>query len=668
MNCDKAQINRIEATLQNDVKSLSTKDLIYYLKCNSNDDRLNPDNIPICEEYFKEINLSFYYKNIFVNTSTYTTIMPLIIGLLLPFYFTYPRFYKIGFLGFFIGMISFISVYKKLNELYGHFFSGIGTTYITLSLVIYIIFFIVLNQLNHISLFFISAVVSYLILNYICRVSLSSPLSSNKFNKYNATFITDENHKFTEYNDLLQIASNEVIDRFKLNLPSGGMLYSYLSEFKIGNNENITGDFLTNIFSPILSIIILIFLGNFLSTLIDKTILNVKDPINLFPIIGIHEKSFKYYTCQANYILPKELNVNLLIHNLVDKYNFNEHVYKQIEKALLRISHELLTKYNPKFMIPDDTNNSIIIDNLKDNKIFTEIKKLLKQQNTEFNISNMSNIENMIKTSDIQYKTKEEMIALLGHIKNVLIVENAINEPYQNNSILAKDELLYRKNIEPKYKKILETISNEYIDEFTKNLNLKDNTLFGYHYNIVTFNRLPEYFKTYANSMFKRLLALLSTWLLFAKPAGSGWIFAKYVLASNVGFKGLLKSLVGNSTIMKYFSTGIDVGYFEEVYKDVGNNSEKPSYLSQVMDYIYTIIIFIFLAIIFSSYNAINFGMVSAPAWYNILYQAIFIINIIGNVLTYANGGGLLTYNIIFFIVIIIIIVVIVLLMYFSNK
>ncbi len=662
------QINRIETTLKNDSKSLSTEDLIYYLKYNSNDDRLDQYNIEKCDEYLKEINLSFYYKNIFVNTSNYTNIMPFIIGLLLPFYFTYPRFYNIGFLGFFIGIISFVSVYKKLNELYGHFFSKIGVMYIILSMIIYIIFFIVLNQLNHISLFFISAVVSYLILNYICRVSLSSPLPSNVYNKYNATIITDENHTFTEYNDLLEIASNEIIERFKLNLPNGSMLYSYLSEFKIGNNENITGDFLTNLFSPIISIIILIFLGNFLSTLTDKTILNVKDEINLFPIIGIHEKSFKYYTCQANYVLPKELNVNLLIHNLVDKYNFNEHVYKQVEKALLRISHELLTKYNPKFMIPDDTNNSIIIQNLKDNKIFIEIKKLLNKNNSEFNISNMNNIENIIKAADIQYKTKEEMLSLLGHIKNILIIENAVNEPYENNSILAKDELLYRKNIDTKYKKVLEDIANEYINEFTKNLNLKDNTLFGYHYNIITFNKLPQYFKSFSNGMFKRLLSLFSTWLLFAKPVGSGWIFAKYVLASNVGFKKLLKNLVGNSTLMKYFSSGLDIGYFEEVYKDVGNNNEKPSYLSQVMDYIYTVIIFIFLAIIFSSYNAVNFGMVGSPAWYNILYQCIFIINIIGNILTLANGGGLLTYNIIFFIVILIIIIVICLLMYFSKK
>lgn len=29
----------------------------------------------------------------------------------------------------------------------------------------------------------------------------------------------------------------------------------------------------------------------------------------------------------------------------------------------------------------------------------------------------MSNIENIIKEADIQYKTKEEMIDLLGHIK-----------------------------------------------------------------------------------------------------------------------------------------------------------------------------------------------------------------------------------------------------------
>jgi hypothetical protein len=667
MNCDKNKINRIESILQNDPKSLSSNDLIYYLKCNTNNSRLNENNIKETEQYFKEINLSYDYSNIFVNTGNYASIFPFIIGLLIPFYFSYPRFYNMGYLGFFIGMGSFITIYKKLNELYGHFFSGIGFTFFMLSIVIYFIFFIVLNQLNHISLFFISAVVSYLLLNYICRIMLTSPLESNKYNQYNASMITDPNNKYTEYNELLENACLEVIDRFKLNLPSGRMLYSFLSEFKIGKNENILTDFLTNIFSPILSITILIFLGSFLSFLKDKTILNVDNKIDLFPIIGIHKKSFKYYTCQANYILPKELNVNLLIHNLVSKYNFNDHVYKQVEKALLRISHELLTKYNPKFMIPDDTNNSIIIKNLKDNKIFIEIQRVLHKNNTDFSISNISNIENIIKKTEIPYKDKESMYELLGHIKNVLIVENEINEPYENNSILAKDELLYRKNIGDEYKKVLEKIANEYIDEFTKNLNLKDNTLFGYHYNLITYNKLPSNVKTFSNNLFKRLLSLLSTWILFAKPIGSSWLFAKYILASNVGFKGLLDSLSGKSTIMKYFSTGLDTGYFEEVYKDVSNNAVKSSYLSQVMDYIYTFIIFIVLVIIFYTYNSINFGMTSYPSWYNILYQFIFIANIIGNILTYSNGGGLLTYNMIFLGVVLLIIFAIALFMYFSG-
>jgi hypothetical protein len=124
MNCDKNKINRIESTLQNDPKSLSSNDLIYYLKCNTNNRRLNENNIKETEQYFKEINLSYDYSNIFVNTGNYASIFPFIIGLLIPFYFSYPRFYNMGYLGFFIGMGSFITIYKKLNELYGNFFSG----------------------------------------------------------------------------------------------------------------------------------------------------------------------------------------------------------------------------------------------------------------------------------------------------------------------------------------------------------------------------------------------------------------------------------------------------------------------------------------------------------------------------------------------------------------
>ena len=35
--------------------------------------------------------------------------------------------------------------------------------------------------------------------------------------------------------------------------------------------------------------------------------------VKLFPLIGLDENSFKYYTCQANYVLPIKFNYNLFL-------------------------------------------------------------------------------------------------------------------------------------------------------------------------------------------------------------------------------------------------------------------------------------------------------------------------------------------------------------------
>ena len=375
MTYDQLRINNIENNLKNNPTSISNNDLIYYLQYNTKNDQLDPSNLTNTENYLKKINNSFFYENIFVNKSNYSSIVPLIIGLLIPYYFFFPRFYKLGFIGTSIGIISLFSLYTKLNGLYSNFFSNIGNGFIILTIIIYIFFFIILNKLNHISLFFISAIISYLIVNYFCRLILTIPLKSNIYNHYRATMNNTNNTNYTEYNVLLETACYQIMNRYNLKLPSGVMLYSYLTEFTIGENNNLISDFLTNMFGPLISVFILWLFGFFLSMLETPD-----TAIQLFPIIGINENSEKYFTCQANYILPKELNVNLLIHDLIDKYNFKNEVYSKVEKALLRISKELLLKYNPKFIKIENEDKNIILNNLKENKVFNYITKILKKK------------------------------------------------------------------------------------------------------------------------------------------------------------------------------------------------------------------------------------------------------------------------------------------------
>ena len=116
MSCDVSRINSIETNLQIDASKVSTNDLIYYLKCNSNNTELNPINLTATEEYLKQIENSYAYENIFINKSNLMSIYISIIGLLLPFYFSFPRFYKMGFALFFIGIFSFLNLFTPTGK------------------------------------------------------------------------------------------------------------------------------------------------------------------------------------------------------------------------------------------------------------------------------------------------------------------------------------------------------------------------------------------------------------------------------------------------------------------------------------------------------------------------------------------------------------------------
>ena len=659
MTYDQLRINNIENNLKNNPTSISNNDLIYYLQYNTKNDQLDPSNLTNTENYLKKINNSFFYENIFVNKSNYSSIVPLIIGLLIPYYFFFPRFYKLGFIGTSIGIISLFSLYTKLNGLYSNFFSNIGNGFIILTIIIYIFFFIILNKLNHISLFFISAIISYLIVNYFCRLILTIPLKSNIYNHYRATMNNTNNTNYTEYNVLLETACYQIMNRYNLKLPSGVMLYSYLTEFTIGENNNLISDFLTNMFGPLISVFILWLFGFFLSMLETPD-----TAIQLFPIIGINENSEKYFTCQANYILPKELNVNLLIHDLIDKYNFKNEVYSKVEKALLRISKELLLKYNPKFIKIENEDKNIILNNLKENKVFNYITKILKKNNFEFNIDYLDEIKEIINKEEIPYKDKQDMYNLLLHINNVLIITNDTNELYQNDSVLAQDELLYDKNIKDEYKDTLKEIIDIYIKNFTENLNLKDGTLFGYHYNIITYSLFNNKTRIISNAVFKYILRLLSSWLLLAKPIGSAWLIVKYILISSYGFKKLLRNMSNRSFLWKYFSMGLDTSYFEEKYKENKNINENST-LTKGLNLLYSILLFTVIFPLLYFYNSTAFGFTSSPSWLNLLYQIVFIANIIGNIIIYKKNKSHLWFNIIFFMVFILIFIIITIIMYF---
>ena len=488
------------------------------------------------------------------------------------------------------------------------------------------------------------------------RVIITSPSKKNPYNQIRATM--NNNTDYTEYNVLIETTCFQVINRFELNLPSGNMLYSYLTVFDIGDNNNIVPDFITNLLSPFISILILFILGNFLSILKNEKVSN--ETIHLFPIVGIDRNSTNLLCCQANYILPQEFNVDLLIENLLIHYNFNENIYNKIRKTLKRVSYELLQKYNPKFTLLDEIDTETILENLKKNKIFIRINKFLNidLNNIKLNADYLNNFRKMIEENKkIPIQQKTNMFDLLNKINNTLLITKNENINYENDVKLAKDELIYDKDINDDMKPLLKDIVDKFIENYNNIIN--DNDFYGYDYNIMTYSWLGQKIRLYSNKVFIFIIRLISVWLLFTKPIGSPLLVVRYIMTQSNGVKNLINNIKENSVIWKYFSMGLDTSYFEDVYNDIQNNKEEKDIVKKGFNIIYIILsyalIFIVLSPIFYMYNSICYGLTLSPSWYNILYQIVFIINIIGNYYTYINKMSILRFNIIFVIVFVVI-------------
>ena len=113
------RLNNIDYQINsNNVNNLSNEDLFYYLYIQTNNDKIQNYNESAIKNYLEKINYSYFYENIFVNNSNYTTTAMSIIGLLIPFYYNYPTFYNLGTTGFIIGISSFISLFLFLKKSY----------------------------------------------------------------------------------------------------------------------------------------------------------------------------------------------------------------------------------------------------------------------------------------------------------------------------------------------------------------------------------------------------------------------------------------------------------------------------------------------------------------------------------------------------------------------
>jgi hypothetical protein len=256
------------------------------------------------------------------------------------------------------------------------------------------------------------------------------PFSFNQKNLYQTEYRKEKNEEV--YNTLIEKAMLEFIRRYNLEIKDPRYLYWILFEMNIKENKNKMVECGVQVIGNLFFVFILYQLATFLTKFTTEG--NIKTP--LFPLIGWLKDEKEYYTCQANYILPQELNVHLLVHDILDEKDMDHNIYQKIYKAYRRISYEMLEQYNPVFeKVTDQDNNSLQV-HLKDNKIYQKICKICKEYGSLniFDKKNYESIKEYIEnTQNIPYEEKVEMYEYLKHIRNTLKVNLFENKKYEND-------------------------------------------------------------------------------------------------------------------------------------------------------------------------------------------------------------------------------------------
>jgi len=678
-----SEFNRIQDNLKKkNISDIPSNELISYLYEATKNPNLKTFNKERIEQTFIDINYSFYFENIFVNKGNYSQISFYFVGLLIPFYLYYPRFYNVGTLAFFIGLISFLLLYQFIHTLYGNFFPSASRLFLIINIAFYAIFFLLFNKLNHISLFFISSIVSFCVINYFYRIMLTLPTKSNKYNRLRAIFEDKKNYLEYDYN--LNLVCNEVIKRFGLKLPSGKMLYSYLTVFKIGENKNKISDFLTNLFSPFLTLLYNYFLGSFLQSLENVEYNGEK---LVLPIIGINHQSKKYINCQANYVLPIEFNYSSYLHEFYQEKELDDDQYRIFIKCIKRINNEMISKYQPKFVklenVDPDKLKNHMKKNAKDrNHILVQLENFFKYKEIipkNASLSDMidqnnylESLSSFIKEADIKDDERNNALELFHKINQTLEIKtnfnksedakkmNTLKNEYMDDAKLAIEVLLDNENIKDESKELLKNLSIKYIDHFRKNV--KEDQLHGYNYNLWTFKYFDREYRKSSNNLFYLLIRIISVYILFSRPLSSPWLLSILALMPYISFeKYFLHYINDDYGIMKYLSMGVDTEYFKDEYKKIIKNN---NILQKSGKLLFKFLFYIIFALPFLQfYNNTMYGLTFTPNYMNVIYQLVFILNLIGNFYP-PFGWDIMSFNVIYWLLFFII----TLILYFVFK
>ncbi len=377
------QFTKLESS--ENLNETNIKDLIWYLREKSNNRTLNENDINDFKKKLEIYDKNYLYENIFLNPSNYSTNAIAILLTISPFFYTYPRFYNTSFSIIIVGVIGLLMCMNIIQSQYGILLKNkqLANIYIFTVLLFYIIFFILLNKLNHLTLFFLSAGIVFMMMNYILRIIVSEPKNKFGFTRlsYNSNNIT-----FTPFNQKIDKICNEIKKRYQLNM-SSEQLYKYITSFEISEKDGkfVKTEFICNIIHPILGVFVLFLMGSILSKakdykllksnlqLMEEELMKKSNPKMNFeqkeyefltsPLIGYTELSNNLINNQYNYYLPKELNLQYIMESIIDEVNdklikeksahvyektlFNEKIIKNLDKHLRRFLKYVESEYLP---------------------------------------------------------------------------------------------------------------------------------------------------------------------------------------------------------------------------------------------------------------------------------------------------------------------------------
>lgn len=507
---DQIKINGIEDKLK-DVKNISkvsTTDLLEYLQAKSQNREIDPLEEKKTRIYLDRLKRGYVMESIFSSQGSYPTMVFAFVLMLVPFYYFYPRFYEGGFWGILSGMVGMMMLvsnmekYRKVGYMTGDvFYKNLPLWIFIFSILLYGFFFVFMSKLNHYSLFWISMIVVYLLVTYILRLVLLSPLESNRWKDDKLRY--EMNEKATVFNNHIEVACSEINKRLGMGFPDGKTLYQYLAYYKVEKNKSVMSDFLSAFFQPVLIGLVLTVMGLFLNEY--KSDVKLGEEIyrlQMMPMVGYNEEGNRNIFCQANYILPDFVNYERKIQDIVSKRCFDPKLSAKITDILQKVGQVYLDFYRPEFRYKDE-DMCIVEMSIRGGKDRSELEMEILDK-------------------------REKLLEMGGGIEEV-------NREFVRG--------------------IYDEFCREYHVVFEEGHR-------EFYYRSHLWMGMRDLMKR-GHSWMGMILGLISPWLMWNKMLGSGWVLGKYIMGYIQGVETILDSYGRDWMIWRFSTMGVDRKVFE---------------------------------------------------------------------------------------------------------